>query len=184
MKIAFSGASSTGKTTIATGVVDALAASGASLHRTNVDARSILDCFPDQSVARFSPELYKIFQCMYVGQKILIEQDDENFITERSYIDCLSYWMLHCRSVSTSEEMAHITKICVDGARKYRFHFLFPAGAFPVADDGYRNTDLSYQLEFDRVIRATYKRHSVEFIEVPIATIQERVKFVIDYIHE
>lgn len=123
MKIAFSGASSTGKTSVSKQILPRIEKRNSNFKLLNVDARSILDLFPNKSVSTIDADIYRLFQSIYVGQKMYSEVGENDFLTERSFLDCLAFWKIHCQKHASNSESAVFENICTLHARNYDITF-------------------------------------------------------------
>lgn len=178
MKIAFSGASSTGKTSVSKKILSRIEKKIPKFRLLNVDARSILDLFPNKSVSAIDADIYRLFQSIYVGQKLHAETGEDAFLTERSFLDCLAFWKIHCQQYASSSESAVFENICTRHARNYDITFFFPTGLFSVRADGYRNISQSYHEEFQAVLLGIFKDQGTMFVDVPAGSVEERSNFV------
>jgi nicotinamide riboside kinase len=148
MKIAITGASSTGKTTLA----GELCGSMPEYQRLNVNARELLTKRGERNVADMGADEYKAFQLEYIDQKIRIEGVGNRFIVERSFVDCCAYWDFHCADRSTPAENSRIRQVCEEWSRKYDLHIYLPFGQAPFELDGYRNPSPKYHAEIGAAI--------------------------------
>lgn len=82
------------------------------------------------------------------------ENTKENFIADRSSIDSWALW----QRWHYPQAMSYDTESYYDYAREQsaRYtHIIYVPPMFPPVDDGFRWTDLDYQKQVDRLIRAT-----------------------------
>ena len=143
MRIAISGSSSTGKTTL----VKALSKQGVlqrfGLEAIWTDERALLRAMGFKDTAAMKEEELRTFQTRFVQQKIENEQGRDNFITEHSYVDCAAYWVVRDRiQTPASVQEDDLTARCRQFASLYAIHILLPFGAVPFQPDGYRSTDV------------------------------------------
>lgn len=183
MKIALTGASSTGKTSVAHRFVDSRYAKIHNYQILGVDSRALLRTLDLGSSEAISSSDYRVFQTMYISRKIHIESHKMNFVTERSYADCLAYWRIHCQPTATPEENDLIHKICMKFVMSYDFHFLFPTGYLTIEDDGYRHTLEEYHANFQTELERIFDEGKITPIVMPRASIEERTAFLISEIH-
>jgi hypothetical protein len=138
VKIAFTGASSTGKTTVArhilsTGLLP-------SITRTlNIDGRSLLRDAGHESIDAMTKQELRAFQILYLHKKDELERNQENYLTERSFVDVASYWLSRDDPSDESGRSQWMLSRCQDFAGRYDVHVFFPWGAVNFEADGYRS---------------------------------------------
>lgn len=93
MKLALTGSSSTGKTTLIMSVLSHLLASNSNIIFCAPDARQLLKDLGHSSMDRMSRTEMREFQLLYYLNKTLIEEDRNNFITDRSFVDIAAHWL-------------------------------------------------------------------------------------------
>lgn len=186
MRIAFTGASGTGKTATANEFMGIIGGHPSVKQIIRVDARAILRKMGQTSVDKCSPSVYKQFQIAYVEEKIAAEQEADNYLCERSFCDCLAYWRLHNLNTSQDDQSAFLTRACLQYTMRYDIHFIFKNGRIPFAQDGYRHNDLDYHTSFERILEAVLAEANVTPVLVPPLSIAESARFVlgeIDALH-
>lgn len=127
---------------------------------------------------------YKFYQ-----KQILLEQIKEetslilsngNFISDRSTIDNLAYFLLKCKEVSIPEERKRYCEIAMYNTLHYSHLFHIPI-EIPLQPDGFRFQDKLFQSQInDKIIQLT------ELFEIDVITItgslEERVSTVLEMI--
>ncbi len=175
-RIAFTGASGTGKTTLVSILAEKLG-----LEVNPVGSRSVALAmgfrtpYDVDKVGRRAE-----FQERLVQEKWYWEQQRADFITDRSMMDNYVYALMHegiPRQYSDHSTM-HVL-------RQYMAHythvFFCPIHAFhDVADDPSRVNDSSYHARYEETLLSTYKACGVDVIHVPSGTVDERVRFAIE----
>lgn len=144
MKLALSGSSSTGKSTL----LDLLVAHNyfiqQGITKLSVDIRKIL-----KSLTISPNELEKdskksrSFQWEVLKTKALIESKPINFITDRSYIDLASYWI--ARTEKQDQETKEYVAECKRLSLMYDLHIFLPYGRIPFICDGFRPEGQKFQ---------------------------------------
>lgn len=186
MRVAFTGASSTGKTACATDLVERL-----NLERPNgrglftlatVGGRALLDALGEKSVAATAPPVLVGYQIMYIGAKMESERLPARLVTDRSFGDCLAYWRIHCAGNVSNELSNKIERLCFERIRRYDHHFIFPTGVIRFEDDGYRSPDGPYHEIFESALLEVYREAGIDCVPVPPGCVEERVKWVFDRI--
>lgn len=170
MKIAITGASSTGKTTLARELCTGLPR----YMQLNVDARRLLTSHGERNVAEMSSAKYREFQLEYITQKINIETSGQDFITERSFVDCCAYWDFHCAKDSTPTENLRVHEVCEEWSRKYDFHIYLPFGQSPFELDGYRNPSRAYHTDIGKAILSLLQQWGLRYLDCSNVTLEER----------
>lgn len=175
MRIALSGSSSTGKTTLAL----AVSARRPELVRLNADARSLLNEMGMTTATHLEPHDYSIFQRRYLARKFRLERQYDNFITDRSFVDGYAYWLMNCHASAPQQINEQMLRLCRTLSSRYDQHFFLPYGLLPHADDGWRNTDRFYhQAVSERILRLLCEwglRHEV----VESLDLDERVEQIL-----
>src|SRR5437773_680930 len=92
MKIALTGSSSTGKTTLAHLLTDHEVLS--ELKYVTADSRALLEKMGYRSMDRMTRDQLREFQTAYLECKLNIEGNIESYITERSTVDVAAYWLV------------------------------------------------------------------------------------------
>ena len=118
MRIALTGASSTGKTTLA----NELLAAYPKLNLPNVNARELLVEQGCRNVGDMDASQYKHFQNAYIDRKRLLERAKTHYLTERSFVDAFVYWNHHCAGCSTPAENKRVITLCKRWASRYDLH--------------------------------------------------------------
>jgi nicotinamide riboside kinase len=157
MRLALSGASCTGKSTIAS----LLAERFPSLMRVNTDGRAILSRLGFGGIDLLSPQQYITFQKLYIEEKLQLESHKNDFVTDRSTIDCLAYWNLACKGDSDVQENHQIELRCLGHVSVYDTIIYFPFGIVPYQDDGWRGADVSFHERMDEELRRLYTTHTI-----------------------
>lgn len=171
MRIALSGASSSGKTTLAS----AYAKCAPNLIQMNVDARKLLDRMHMRHVGAMTPQAYAIFQRRYISAKIRNERRLDNYLTERSFVDAYAYWVFHCNEIAEERENRQVQKICEKFARRYDLHFFLPYGLVPHDDDGYRHKNPAYHKLISNSILEILQSWRLTFVCLDTPNLEERI---------
>lgn len=171
MRIALTGASSTGKTTL----TNELLKDYPQFEQINMNARELLKKHGCLNTGDMNADQYKRFQNAYINNKQLLEQGKTNYFTERSFVDAYVYWNYHCSDCSSASEKKQIYTICKKWANRYNLHIYLPFGSIPFVEDGYRHSSLEYHQCIDQAIRATLHEWKLNFIECSSPNLSDRI---------
>ena len=171
MKIAFAGASSTGKTTLAKAIEGKL-----QLKYINVDSRKIIDDLNHSNIDTLNKQEFIEFQKIWLNEKLENEKSINNFITDRTYIDAIAY-MLN-RNINNFELFDnYIKKMDV-----YDFIFYLPIGRIPFFDDGYRSKDEKSNKNIDNLIIELLEKNTIRYHKVIIHDFESSLEFILDIV--
>lgn len=180
MKIAFTGASGTGKTSVARNLLSQSHETLGEIPLVGVDSRSLLDMLGLKRAESIDDDQYKVFQMMYFSQKMLVESGCGELLTERSFVDGLTYWKMHCEQSASPSENEMIHRLCREQTKKYDYHFLFPVGFIPVEDDGYRHRDPEYHKEFELLLESILRDWGIKYMVMPCSDVPTRSDFIVE----
>ena len=169
MKIAFTGASSTGKTTTAQELFNSglLAQLDIEIIRP-LNTRAGLT----KKIDDLSHQERIAYQQKRFDEKKILEKNRANFITERSFIDLLAYRYAIIPTPTQDEIDEH-----VELANEYTVHFFFPHGLFPYELDGTR-PDYSYSLNISRKIEEIMHSNHIKYIPLESNSLDKRCEII------
>jgi len=169
MKVAFTGTSSTGKTTTAVRLAKSGILSKLKLHHLEFpDTRKCLD----KRVDKLSDVEKLAYQQQRFDDKLRCESVCDEYIVERSYVDLLAYRSLISPYPSIDEINMHIQQ-----ARKYSIHFFFPHGVIPYEGDGFRPSN-EYSVDISNRIQEILNSHEINYVTLNDIKIELRCKIV------
>ncbi len=181
MKIAFTGTASTGKTTLINELYKIEKFKNLNIEFITADARSILESMGYMQIDEMSASQVKLFQRQYLQKKIYLEENKNDFITDRSYIDIAAYWLVRdCND--DFEKAKEVLEISKKKVQEYDIHFYFPYGVIPFEDDGYRSRNEEFRKKIGDQIENFCIDWNINFITINTPDIKERIKIVLDYI--
>ena len=152
LRIALSGASGTGKTTLATFLADHLEIPFNPVGSRSVAKSMGFDNPYDVDKAGKRSE----FQRRLVTEKVAWEDEHEQFVTDRTTLDNLVYTVFH--DISAID--ASLFDIVTHGMRRYTHVIYFPTDVFcDVAGDSNRVADMTYHRLFDVAIEAFLRKY-------------------------
>jgi nicotinamide riboside kinase len=177
MKLALTGSSSTGKTTLA---LELARCPNFSISEfVSADSRSLLEELGYHSMDQMTRDELREFQYLYLERKLAIEADRDSFITERSTVDVAAYW-----SVRDAYDLPAVTRNsyidrCRLHALSYDLHVYLPFGVIPFVFDGYRSEDLSFHRAIDQQIKMYLHDWGIQYITVVPTDLESRLKVII-----
>ena len=182
MRVAFTGASSTGKTTLALELMkhppfrsvvgEFVPSEGASLLR-QLGFGGLDDLTQSQTAH---------FQLAYFVRKFSGEVDRDRCLVDRSFVDVAAHW-LERDTVGSSEFIQRLlVEPCRLLARQYDAHFYFPAGLIPFEADGWRSTDIQLQQRLGGRIESLLREWRIPYATITTTDVSERVQFVLRHV--
>lgn len=160
MRIGFTGASGTGKSTLARFVAETFG-----LEMCNVGSREVAKLMGfDSPYGVDAAGKRKEFQHRLLLEKTTWERERDRFVTDRTMLDNLAYSILHGVRDVDAEFMA----ACFKGLARYDVIFFLAVDDFcePV-DDAARVKDLAYHRAFEATLRGLYLRAARERSDLP-----------------
>jgi nicotinamide riboside kinase len=108
--------------------------------------------------------------------KLQIQEENRNgqFISDRSTIDNLSYWLHNVSPIVDKEENALYIKTALDNVKNYSHVFLLTPEFYPI-DDGFRNTNIIYQLQIAEIINTILRLYNIQHYRLS-GTVENRVQ--------
>lgn len=182
MRIAFTGTASTGKTTLINEVLKYDEFKMLNLEFVPTDARLILDSMGFKSMDKMSVEQTSIFQKKYFYKKIDLEHNRKSFITDRSFIDIASYWLIRDCNNDFSKA-SQLIEVARNKSFNYDIHFYFPYGIIPFEDDGYRSRNEHQREQIGKQIIKFCIDWKINYITLDTPDLQKRVKVVLNTIN-
>lgn len=181
MKIAFVGTSSTGKTTLITELFKHKDFKNFKLEFLTTNARGILNSMGFNQMDFMSNEQRKKFQYIYFEKKCQGEKNKSNFITDRSFVDVASYWLVReCNyNLLMAEELLTKSETL---SKKYDLHFYFPYGIIPFQPDGYRSENENQRKEIGDQMKHFLVDWGIRHVSLDTDILKERVQMVINEI--
>jgi len=169
-RLAFCGASGTGKTTLSSFVVEKLGVPFNPVGSRSVSKAMGFDSPYDVDKAGKRAE----FQRRLVTEKMAWEAEHEDFVTDRTTLDNIAYTMLHDVYAIDAE----LLRIAVEGLSRYTHIIYCPVEVFcDPGQDAARVKDRTYHELYDVVIRGLVERYrplSGSFRVLGVAGLDER----------
>lgn len=181
MKIALTGSSSSGKTTLVKALRNNPVFISKVPHYVHVDARALLREMNHASMDKMTVEELRQFQKKYFKEKVDREKDGDFYITERSYVDIAAYWMIRDAIDYVGPDNNIIDK-CKILSKSYSLHIYLPFGIVPFTSDGYRSENVELHKSIDKKIEDLLIKWELKFLRLNTAHVSYRVSTVLKYI--
>jgi len=180
MKIAFTGSSSTGKTTLAKRLMGVEAFSDRVGDFITEDARSLLCSLGHSSMDNMNREELRAFQQLYFKQKAEHEMNQTRFLVDRSFVDVAAYWLVRDAFDLPTVDQSEFENICRAIACAYDLHIHFPIGQIPFTSDGYRSEDVDFHRRIAEMIELLLAKWNVNFVSIISADLDSRTQQVLN----
>lgn len=174
MKVAFTGSSSTGKTTLARRLERRADFSVRFGQVVGEDARSLLRAMGHMSMDEMSRDELREFQRRYFDRKATKESLLQSFLVDRSFVDVAAYWLVRDSHDLPSPERDGLVASCEKLAKGYDLHVYFPMGVVPFQSDGYRSEDSTFHRRIDAKIAELLSLWKLRTIRLAGRTPEER----------
>lgn len=182
MKIALCGAGSTGKTTLALAIIEDPEIKKIGMKTLDVDARSMIGSMGHKCIDSMSVQERRTFEINYIEKKIQIEHNQNNYITQRSFADPASYWVVRDAAGESDDFKAPIVERCKNLSKVYDLHIFLPFGLIPYENDGWRSSDVSQFYAVSNQIEHFLKVWNIDYLRIETGNFTERVRIVKKYI--
>lgn len=143
--------------------------------RLNVDARRLIRDMGYYNIDQIPPQQRRNFQMQYLEEKIKMESAVNDFITERSFIDIATYWVLRDAVDESDAIKNQVVNTCRLLAKSYDLHFFLPFGTIPFDDDGYRSRNMKHHQEVSDQILSYLKNWNLKYISIETGNINDRI---------
>lgn len=170
MKIIFTGAQGTGKTSVMDALPDSLHKIRGITRKVITDNNLTINEYSDNCSQKHIFDVYE--RELYVN---------DNYIAERGLVDVIAYSISRmkagrCSPTLIETQLEHLYKFTSKNADAIYVYFPIE---FDIADDGTRSLDKEFQKEIDKIIHNTLEdlklRYGIKYITVS-GSIEERVK--------
>jgi nicotinamide riboside kinase len=179
VKIAFTGSSSTGKTTTAETIIRLPEVKAKVERIVAEDARSLLRRLNHQSMDAMSRDELRQFQQLYFEQKVQNEAEHKSFLVDRSFVDVAAYWLVRDAPGLEADDRDRLPELCRKYASKYDLHFYFPYGGIPFKADGYRSQNDDFHREVDAMIQKLCVTWRIQPVCIESSKLESRVDQVL-----
>ncbi|MCK4623340.1 MAG: ATP-binding protein [Desulfuromonadales bacterium] len=183
MRIALTGASSTGKTTLLNDLLMTPMFKQHGIINVQLNIRGIIDTIGIQADGRGTNyRQRRKFQWTLLEKKTLQESSHVSYVTDRSTVDMAAYWIVRdTKGPLDTEGEKYLTK-CREIASKYDFHIHLPFGAIPFVSDGQRPSSEIYNKKTCEAMKGLLEQWELPHISLTQSGREERVEEVVSYL--
>jgi nicotinamide riboside kinase len=179
MRVALTGSSSTGKTTLAKKLMRTPEFLAHVDQFLTTNARGLLDAMGCRSMDEMTPAQLQSFQRTYLDNKLSGEAGKDRFLTDRSFVDVAAYWLRRDAVDVAAEQKTALVDRGRQAAQVYDVHVYLPFGLIPFQSDGYRSEDRAHHQDIDSQILALLREWGLPFITLDTDVMEERVARVV-----
>jgi nicotinamide riboside kinase len=180
MRVALTGTSSTGKTTLAQAL--RIEPALGNLVFVGSISRELLREMGCRSMDVMTRQEMRDFQLAYLDRKLALESDLDSYITERSTVDVAAYWIVRDAFDLPKSQRDGYLRICREHAKRYDVHFYLPFGLIGFEFDGYRSENIEFHKQIDEQIRTFLDGWKLRYVVLDVLSLNERVARVIKHI--
>lgn len=184
MKIAFCGASSTGKTTLAKRLMATPEFRALVPRFLTTNARAMLKERGHQSMDLMDVNERRSFQAAYLKKKLTSESHVASFLTDRSFVDVAAYSKARDSPGLPGVELGPTLERCREAVRAYDMHFYFPLDVIDFESDGYRSEDRGQHRAVADCIESLLDEWNVGAHRLDMPDLAERTAFVLEKVRE
>ncbi|GAB3967434.1 ATP-binding protein [Plantactinospora veratri] len=179
MRVAFTGSSSTGKSTLAAALMKVESFRCLAPRYLPSEGKEILSEFGFTGLDSMTQDQTAFYELAYFARKVGREVDVDSFLTDRSFVDVAAYWLER----DAAGRGAYIESLLVEPCRRlahnYDLHFVLPMGMIPFEEDGRRSSDGEFHARIDARIRRLLDQWGIAHVEVTEAELPGRVEIVL-----
>lgn len=176
MKIALSGCSGAGKTTLATGISTTY-----NIPLIPEFARETLQEMGLKSLRNLDSSTSFLFQTKILEKKIEEESKHKSYISDRSYADNLAYYLRWCcREMEEMKNKNYYDK-CIENLKKYDLVIVLPWMGIPYKKDGIRSTNIYYTYEMYTMTLGILCDQNINYEFINETSITERIQYFKKY---
>lgn len=130
---------------------------------------------------RWNIEKVEQKELVHIQKEILrlqIQEENHNgqFISDRSTIDNLAYWIHNVSPIIDKEENKLYIRTALKNVKNYSHIFLLIPEFYPIAD-GFRNVNIIYQLQIAEVIHTILRLYGIKHYKLT-GSVENRIKEV------
>lgn len=174
-RIAITGPSSTGKTTLAEALMKDPAFEACIPTLVPEGARELLREQGYSSFDGLSREDLRGFQRRFLEFKRNAESGVERFLVDRSFVDVAAVWLERDTFDQSAALQSELVGRCRELARSYTLHIHLPFGVIAFTDDGSRERDTLLHQRIGARILQYLDEWGLEYFTVRSTTVKDRV---------
>lgn len=184
MRIAVTGASSTGKTTLVEDLLGTSLFKELGISNIKLDIRNIIDSSQINADGQgCHRNNLRAFQWAVLKEKAKNEEQVGAFITDRSTVDMAAYWIVRDTDGTLDDESDSYLIACKEIASKYDFHIHLPFGAIPFVDDGKRPTSVVFNKKICDSIKNLLIQWNLPHFSLTHSHRNQRLAEVLNFLH-
>jgi nicotinamide riboside kinase len=184
MRVAFTGSSSTGKSTLANALMKVGSFRQLVPYYLPSEGKEILSELGFTGLDSMTQEETAFYELAYFARKVGREAGVDAFLTDRSFVDVAAYWIER----DAAGRGAYVESLLVDPcerlARGYDLHFLMPMGLIPFEEDGRRSSDGESHARIDARIRRLLDEWAITYVEITDVDLSGRVEIVLEALRQ
>jgi len=178
MKVALTGSSSTGKTTLALCLHTDATFLLRIPHYITTDAGALLRSLGHSRIDSMQAHELRRFRECYFAKKTELEFGRDNYLTDRSFVDVAAYWIeLDAANLSAAERRPLVEQ-CRRAATIYDLHVYCPFGQIPFARNNCRLESVAFHERIDRRIRVLLRDWGCRVVPLDVVDLADRVNAV------
>jgi len=183
MRIALTGASSTGKTTLLKDLLVTPIFKQYGIVSVQIDVLEIINAMGIRADgAGTNCQDLRKFQWLLLEKKIDLESCLSSSISDRSTVDMAAYWIVRDAKGSLDAEGEIYLAKCREFALMYDFHVHLPFGAIPFVNDGQRPSSEIFNKKTCNIMRSLLDQWGLPYVCLNKSGRKERVDEVLFYL--
>tara|TARA_R110001583_G_scaffold195128_3_gene369579 strand:- start:13911 stop:14474 length:564 start_codon:yes stop_codon:yes gene_type:complete len=180
MRIALTGASSTGKTTLLGDLLDSVFFKDRKIDKSQIDIRRMaIDLGVNAGGTENQDLSLREFQWRVLEAKRKSEYGLKLYITDRSTVDMATYWLVRESPNEIDDEGVKYIDACRNYAAIFDLHIHLPFGAIPFMNDGERPSSVNFNRQTCLQVQKFLNEWKVPHITINETGREERVNEVI-----
>lgn len=183
MRIALTGASSTGKTTLLEDLLETPFFRAYGISNVKLDVRKTIELMRIKAGGVVGEQnRQREFQWGILKKKLILEDLYDNYATDRSTVDMAAYWLVRDTDGNLDEESKNYLSKCKVFASRYDFHVHLPFGAIPFVEDGQRPSSELFNKRTCDTIKNLLKQWNLPHISLVNTGRKERIDEIISFL--
>lgn len=183
MRIALTGASSTGKTTLLNDLLRTAVFKRTKIVKSQLDVRKILHAMGIRADGKnANRQQLRDFQWALLEEKIRQESVLGSYITDRSTVDMAAYWITRDAINGIDADGERYLEKCQSYASRFDVHIYLPFGKIPFNEDGQRPIGRVYNENSCKAIQELLEKWNLPHVTLIKTEPHERVEEVLSFL--